>query len=156
MGVLLTQTYQQTLGFSKFRQDLLHRILYMVRRQWREEEREEINHLNRQEDKPDDSHHHSHPHLHPQAKEARLLEERDSDQVICDLMTIHNHHLEDKEEDPREEVEEEEEEEEEDRLDHSNQVLSCHDHGESLEETPLIRIEDHQVHQVLTHLQEYK
>ena len=77
-------------------------------------------------------------------------------------MIIRNHHLEDKEEDPREEeveeeeVEEEEVEEEEDRLDHSNQVLLCHDHGESLEETPLIRIEDHQVHRVLTHLKEYK
>ena len=75
-------------------------------------------------------------------------------------MIIHNHHLEDKEEDPREEeeveVEEEEVEEEEDRLDHSNQVPLCHDHGESLEETPLIRIEDCRVHRVLTHLQEYK
>ena len=76
-------------------------------------------------------------------------------------MIIHNHHLEDKEEDPREEeeveeVEEEEVEEEEDRLDHFNQVLLCHDHGENLEETPLIRIEDHQVHRVLIHQQEYK
>ena len=159
MEVLLTQTYQQTLGFSKFRQDLLHRILYTVRHLRREEEREEINHLNHQEDRLDDSHHHRHPHLHPQAKEVRLPEERDSDQAVRDLMIIHNHHLEDKEEDPREEeeeVEEEEVEEEEDRPDHSNQVLLCHDHGESLEETPLIRIEDHQVHQVLTHLQEYK
>ena len=165
MGVLLTRTYQQTLGFSEFRQDLLHHILYMVRHLRREEEQEEINHLNHQEDRLDDSHHHHHLHLHPQAKEARLPEERDSDRAVRDLMIIRNHHLEDKEEDPREEeeeVEEEEEaegeevEEEEDRLDHSNQVLLCHDHGESLEETPLIRIEDHQVHRVLTHLQEYK
>ena len=160
MGVLLIQTYQQTLGFSEFRQDLLHHILCMVRHLRREEEQEEINHLNHQEDRLDDSHCHNHPHLHPQAKEAKLLEERDSDQAVRGLMTIHNHHPEDMEEDPQEEEEEAEEEEEveeeEDHLDHSNQVLLCHDHGESLEETPLIRIEDHQIHWVLTHLQEHK
>ena len=127
MGVLLTRTYQQTLGFSEFRQDLHHHILCMVRRPQQEEEEEEINHLNRQEDRLDGSHHHSHLHLHPQAKEVRLPEERDLDHTVRNLMIIHNHHLEVMEEDPWEEVEAEEEveeevEEEEDHLDHSNQV----------------------------------
>ena len=136
MGVLLIQTYQQTLGFSEFCQDLHHHILCMVHRLQQEEEEEEDNHLYRQEDKPDDSHHHNHPHLHLhlRVKEVMLLEERDSDQGVCNLMIIHNHHLEDKEADPQEE----EVEEEEDHLDHSNQVQLCHDLGESLEETPLV------------------
>ena len=158
MEALPTWIYQQTLDFLESHLDCLHHTLYMVRRPSHEEEEEVINHPNHQEDKQDDSHHHSHPHHHHhlQVKEVTLPEERDSGQVTLDLMIIHNHHLEDMEEDPWEEEVVEEAEEEEDHLDHFNQVLLCHDHGENLEEIPLIQIEDHQVHPVLTHQQEYK